>query len=227
MYTIKYSVQFSHSVVSDSLGPHGLQHARLPCPSPTPRPSSNSCPLSQWWNPTISSSVIPFSSCLQSFPRSGSFQRSQFFILSGQILELHLQHQTLQWIFRTISFRIDWFALLAVQGTLKSLLQHHGSKASILWCSAFIMVQLSHPYITIGNTIALTILTFVSKVISLLLICFLGLSLLFFQGVSFNFMAAVTICSDFGAQGYKVCHCFHHFPIYFPWSIGPDVRAGL
>ena len=120
---------------------------------------------------------------------------------------------------RLISFRIDWFALFAVQGTLKGLLQHHGSKASFLWCSAFFMVQLSHPYVTTGNTIVLTIRTFVSKGISLLLICFLGLSLLFFQGVSFNFMAAVTICSDFGAQGNKVCHCFHHFPIYFPRSM--------
>ena len=69
-------VQFSHSVVSDSLRPHGLQHARLPCPSPTPRIYSNSCPLSQWYHPIISSSVIPFSSCLQSFPSSGSFPTS-------------------------------------------------------------------------------------------------------------------------------------------------------
>ena len=71
--------QFSRSVLSDSLQPHGLQHARLPCPSPTPRACSNWCPLSQWWHPTISSSVVPFSSCLQSFPALGSFPRSQFF----------------------------------------------------------------------------------------------------------------------------------------------------
>ena len=78
------SVQFSHSVVSDSLQPHGLQHSRLPCPSPTPRAYSNSCPLSQWCHPTISSSVVPFSSCPQSFPASGSFQMSQFFTSGGQ-----------------------------------------------------------------------------------------------------------------------------------------------
>ena len=78
------SVQFSHSVVSDSLRPHGLQHARLPCPSPSPRVYSNSCPLSQWWHPTISSSVVPFSSHLQSFSVSGSFQVSQFFSSGGQ-----------------------------------------------------------------------------------------------------------------------------------------------
>ena len=78
------SVQFSCSVVSNSLWPHGLQHARLPCPSPTPRACSNSCPLSQWYHLTISSSVVPFSSCLQSFPASGSFPMSQFFTLGGQ-----------------------------------------------------------------------------------------------------------------------------------------------
>ena len=78
------SVQFSHSVVSDSLRPHGLQHARPPCPSPTPRVYSSSCLLSQWCHPAISSSVIPFSSCLQSFPAPGSFPVSQFFTSGGQ-----------------------------------------------------------------------------------------------------------------------------------------------
>ena len=77
-------VQFSHSVVSDSLQPHELQHARLPCPSPTPRACSNSCPSSPWCHPTISCSVIPFSSCLQSFPASGSFPMSQFFASGSQ-----------------------------------------------------------------------------------------------------------------------------------------------
>ena len=78
------SVEFSHSVVSDSLQPHGLQHARLPCPSPIPGAYSNSHPLSRWCHPTVSSSVIPFSSCLQSFPASGSLQTSQFFASGGQ-----------------------------------------------------------------------------------------------------------------------------------------------
>ena len=80
------SVQFSHSVMSDFLWPHGLQHARLPCPSPTPRACSNSCPLSRWCHPTISSSVVPFSSCLQSFPGSGSFPMRQFFASGGQTI---------------------------------------------------------------------------------------------------------------------------------------------
>ena len=94
------SVQFIHSVMSDSLRPHGLQHTRLPCPSPTPRAFSNSCPSSQWCHPTISSSVFPFSSHLQSFLASGSFQMSQFFTSGGQIMEFQLQHQFFQWIFR-------------------------------------------------------------------------------------------------------------------------------
>ena len=112
-----------------------------------------------------------------------------------------------------ISFRIDWFEPLAVQGNLKSLLQHHSSKASILLCSAFFIVQLSHPYMTIGKTIALTRLTFVGKVMSLL---FNMLSRLVITCL--NFMVAVTICSDFGAPKNKVSHCFHCFPIYLPLS---------
>ena len=121
-----YVTQFSCSVASDSLWSHGLQHASLPCPSPAPRACSNSSPLSQWCHPTISSSIIPFSSPLQSFPASGSFPVSQFFELGAEGV------QPFQWIFRTDFFRIHWFDLLAVQGTLKRLLQHHSSKASVL-----------------------------------------------------------------------------------------------
>ena len=95
------SVQFSHSVMPESLQPHGLQHARLPCPSPTPRACSNSCPSGQWCHPTISSSVIPFSSCLQSFPASGSFPVSHFFTSGGQSTGASAEHLYFQWIFRT------------------------------------------------------------------------------------------------------------------------------
>ena len=150
------SVQFNHSVVSDSLRPHGLQHARPPCPSPAPRVYPNSCPLSLWCNPTISSSVIPFSSCPQSFPASGSFPMSQLSASGGQSIAFQLQISPSNEYPGLISFRMDWLDLLAVQGTLKSLLQHHSSKASILRCSAFFIVQFSHPYRTTGKTIALT-----------------------------------------------------------------------
>ena len=164
------SVQFGPSVMSDSLWPHGLQHARLPCPSPTPRACSNSCPLSRWCHPTISYSVVPSSSCLQPFPASGSFQMSQFFASGGQSIGDSASASVLpENIPGLISFRIDLFDLLAVQRTLKSLLQHHSSKASFLRCSVSFMVQVSHPYMTTGKTIALTMTrwTFVGKVMSL------------------------------------------------------------
>ena len=153
--------------MSDSLWPHGLQHARLPCPS-TPRACSNSCPLSPWCHPTVSSSVIPFSSCLQSLPASGSFPMSQFLASVVKDWSFSFSISPSNEYSGLISLRIDWFYLLAVQGTLKSLLQHHSSKASIIWHSAFFIVQLSHPYMTTGKTIALTRWTFVGKVKSLL-----------------------------------------------------------
>ena len=144
----------------DSLPPHGLQHSRPSCPSSTPRVYNNSCPLSRWCPPTTSSSAVPFSSRLQSFPASGSFHNIQFFASGGQSIGASSnEHSGL------ISLRIDWLDLLAVQGTHKRLLQHH---SSILQCSAFLIVQLSHPYMTIGKIIALTRWTFVGKVMSLL-----------------------------------------------------------
>ena len=154
--------------MSHSLQPHGLQHVRPPCPSPTPGVYSNSCSLSRWCHPTTSSSVIPFSSHLQSFPESESFQMSQLVTSGG--------HKSWSFSFNIspsyeysglISFKIDWLDLLAVQGSLKSLFQHHSSKASILRCSAVFIVQLSHPYMTTGKTIALTRRTFLGKVMSL------------------------------------------------------------
>ena len=165
------SVQFSHSVVYDSLRPHEPQHARPSCPSSTPRAHSNPCSLSQWWHPTISSSVVPFSSCPQPFPASGSFQMSAVRIRRPKYWTFSFNIHPANEHPRLISFGMDWLDLLAVQGTLKSLLQHHSSKASILLCSAFFMVQLSHPYMTTGKTIALTRRTFVDKVMSLLLKC--------------------------------------------------------
>ena len=137
------SVQLSCSVVSDPLRPQESQHARPPCPSPTPRVYSNSYPSSRWCHPAISSSVVPFSYCPQSLPASGSFSMSQLVAWGGQSIGVSASaskaHPGL------ISFRMDWLDLLAVQGTLKSLLQHHSSKASIFWHWAFFTVQLLHP----------------------------------------------------------------------------------
>ena len=136
---------------------------------PTPGVYSNSCPFSRWCHPTISCSVIHFSSCPQSFPASGSFQMNQLFTSGGQIISFSFNISSSNEHPGRISFTMDWMALLAVQGTLKSLLQHHRSKASILWRSALFTVQLSHPYMTTGKTIALTRWTLVGKAMSLLL----------------------------------------------------------
>ena len=156
------SVQFRCSVVSDSLWPHGLQHAKLPCLSPTPGACSNSWPSSWWCHSNISSSVIPFSSCLQSFPASGTFPMSQFFTSGGQSIGVSMNIQ--DW------YPLGWICWLSLQskGTLKSLLQQHSSKASILQRSVFFIVQLWHPSMTIGKTIALTRWTFLGRVMSLL-----------------------------------------------------------
>ena len=170
-----YWVQFSHSVVSDSLQPHGVQHTRLHCPSPTPRACSNSCPWSWGCHPTISSSVVPFSSCLQSFSASVFSKESVLRIRWPKYWSFSFSISPSNGYSGLISIRIDWLGLLAVQGTLKSLLQYHTSKVSILWCSAFFIVQLLHLYVTTGKTIALTRQTSIGKVTSLFfLICYLG-----------------------------------------------------
>ena len=147
------SVQFSHSVVCGSLRPHELQHARPPCPSLTPRVHPNPCPLSQWCHPTIWSSVVPFSSCPPLLLLPSIFPSIRVFSSESVLCIRWPKYWTFSFNIRTsnehpglISFRMDWLDLLAVQGTLKSLIQHHSSKASILWCSTFFIVQLSHDH---------------------------------------------------------------------------------
>ena len=153
----------SRLVMAYSLRPRGLQHTRLPCPSPSPGACSNSCPLSQGCHPTILSSVVPFF-CLQSFPASAPFLVNQLFRwLKYWSFSFNISPSNEY--SGLISFRINWFDILAVWGPLKSLLQHHSIKASILWCSVFFMVQLSYPYMATGETIALTTWTVVGKVI--------------------------------------------------------------
>ena len=150
-----------------SLQLHELQHSRPPCPSQTPGDYSDSCPSSQWCHADISSSVVPFSSCPQSLPASEYFPVSQFFTWGGQstgvsALASFLPKKSQDW-------SSEWTGWISLQSkTLKRLLQHHSSKASILRCSAFLMVQFSHPYMTTRKTIALTRRTFVGKVMSLL-----------------------------------------------------------
>ena len=154
--------------MSASLRPHGLHHARLPCPPPTPRAYSNSCPLSQRCHPTILSSVVPLPPSV--FPSIRVFSKESVLrIRWPKYWSFSFSISPSNEYSGLTSFRIDWFDLLAVQGTCDRLLQHHSSKGSILWCSAFFKVQLSHPYMTTGKTIALTRQTFAGKVMSLLL----------------------------------------------------------
>ena len=164
-----YSVQFSHSVVFNSLRPHELQHARPPCLSPTPRVHSNSRPSTRWCRPVISSCrplllLPPIPPSIRVFSNESTLHMRwpKYWSFSFNISPSN-EHPGL------ISFRMNWLDLLAVQGTLKSLLQHHSSKPSIIRCSASFTVQLSHPYMTSGKIIALTRWTFVGKVMSLLL----------------------------------------------------------
>ena len=166
------SVQFSCSVLSDSLWPHGhshgLQHAEVPYLSLIPGACSDSCPLSQWCHPTISSSVAPFSSCLQSSLASGSFQMSQFFTSGGQSIGVSASASVLPVNIQDWS-PLGWTGWISLQSkVLSSLLQHQSSKASILRRSAFFIVQLSHPYMTTGKTITLTRQIVVGKIIPLL-----------------------------------------------------------
>ena len=154
--------------MSSSFRPHGLQHPRPPCPSPTPRAYPNSCPLSQWCHSIISSSVVPFSH-LQSFPASESFPVSQFFASGGlnigvsasaSVLPMNIQ----DW------FPLGWtgWILMQSKGVLRVFFNTTVQKHHFFWCSAFFMIQLSHPYMTTGKTIALTVWIFVDKVTSLL-----------------------------------------------------------
>ena len=203
-------------------GTQGLQHAWLPCPSPTPGAYSNSCPSSQWCHPTFSSSVVPFSSYLQSFPTSGSFPMSLFFTSGGQNIGVSAATSVPPMNIQDW-FSLGWTGLISLQSKgLKSLLQHHSSKASILLHSAFFIVQLSHPYMTTGKTRALIRQTFAGKVMSLIfnMLCTLVIAFLPRSKLFLNFMAAVTICSDFGAQENKVSDYFHCFSIYLPCSVG-------
>ena len=150
--------------MSSSLRHHGLQHARIHCPSPTPKAYSNSCPLCRWCHPTISASVVPFSSHLQSSPASGSFPMSQFFTSGGQSIGVSASASVL--LMNTEDWSpLGWTGWISLQSKgLWSLLQQHSSKTSILWHSAFFIVQLSHPYRATGKTMALTRRTLVGKV---------------------------------------------------------------
>ena len=202
--------------------PHGLQHPRLPCPPPTPRAYSNSCALSQWYHPTILFSVVPSPPALNLSQHQGLLKWVSSSHQVAKVLELQLQHQCFQWNSGLISFRVDWYEVLACQGILKSLLQYHSSKASNLQRTAFLMVQVSHPYMTTGKTITLTRHTCVGKVMSLLFNMLSRLVIAFLPRskcllISWLQSPSAVILKP---PKNKVCHCFHSFSIYLPWSDG-------
>ena len=153
--------QFSHSVVSDSLRPHE-PHTRPPCPSPTPGVYSNSCPLSRWCHPAISSSVIPFSSCPQSFPASRSFPMSQLFSWGGQNIGVSASASVLPMNTQDWS-PLGWTSWISLQskGLSRVLFTTTVQKHQFFCAQLSFIVHLSHPYMTIGKTIALTRWTFV------------------------------------------------------------------
>ena len=202
--------------------PWTARHARLPCSLTTPRACSNSCSLSRWCHPIISYSVIPFSSSLQSFPASGSFPMSQFFVSGSQSIGVSALASVLP---KNIQ---DWFPLGLIGWTslqpkrFSKSSPTPSSKASSLRCSAFFIVQLSHPYMTTGKTIAFTRQIFVGKVMSLL---FNMLSRLVIAFLPRNKSLLISWLQSSSAviletKKIKVCHCFHCFLIYLPWSDG-------
>ena len=187
--------------MSKSLWPHALQQVKFPSPSLSPGVCSNSGPLIRWCHPTISFSVSPLSSYFQSLPGSGSIPVSQFFAWGGQSIGASPSASVLPMNIQ------DWYPLgltglisLQAKGLSKGCPHHHSSKASILWRSAFFMVQLLHPYMTPGKTTALNRWTFVSNVVLLIFNMLSRLVIAFLpKSKCLNFMAAVPINSDFGA----------------------------
>ena len=208
---------FSHPVVSDSLWPHGLQHTRPLCPSPSPKVCPGLFPLHQWCHPAISSSDALFFFCPQSFPASGTFLMSQLFASDDQNIGVSTSASVLPMSIQ------GWFPLRLTD--LISLLSNGLSrvfssswKASIPQC--FFTVQLSQ-YMTTGKTIALAIWTFVGRVMSAIQhtveVCHRFPAK---KQTSSHFMAAVTIHSDFRAEEEEICHSYHLSPLYLPWSNG-------
>ena len=192
--------------MSDSLRPHRLEHPRPPCLSPTPGVYSNSCPLSQWCHPIISSSVVPFSSRLQSFPESGFFQMSQFFISGGQSIGVSASASVRPMNIQSW-FPLGWTGWISLQP--KGLSRVFSPATQFKGINSLVLSFLyspSHPYMTTGKIIVLTRWTFVGKVMSLLFNMLSRLIVAFLPWTSIFFMAAVTNCSDFEAQENKVCH---------------------
>ena len=214
-------VLFNRPLMSGSLRPHGRQHARTLCPSPSLEVCPSSCLLHWWCHPAISFSSSDALLLLPSiFPSIRDFSsESTVLIRWPKYWSFNLSISPSNEYSVLISLKIDWFDLLAVWGTLRSLLRDNSLKASVLWLSAFFTVQLSQLYVAPGKTVALTVQTFVGRGMSAFQhtveVCH---SFPVKKQASSDLMAAVTIRSDFRAQEEGICHHFQFFPLYLPWS---------
>ena len=212
------------SSFTQSLRPHGLQHARLPCPTPTPGAYSNSCPSSQWCHLILCQSLLLLSSIFHSIRAFSS--ESVIHIRWPKYWSFSFSISPSNEYSGLISFRMDWFDLLAVQGTLKSLFQHHSSTASILQCSAFFIVQISESHMTAGKKIALTRQTFVGKVISLLFNVLSRLVIVFLPRSNHVLIFWLQSPSAMILVLKKIVyHCFHCSPIFCIEMIRPDAMV--
>ena len=205
--------------MSNSLWPDESQHTRPPCPSPAPTVYPNSCPLSWWCHPSISFSVIPFSSFPQDFPASESFQMNQLFTSGDQSIGVSASTSVLPMNTQDWS-PLGWTGWISLQskGLSRVFSNMAVQKHQFFGTQLSFIVQLSHPYMATGKTIASTRRTFVGKVMSLLFNMLSKFVITFLPRSKCLLIswAAINICSDFGAEKNKVSHCFHCFPIYFP-----------
>ena len=194
IFILEFSVQFSPVAQSCPTLCDCMNHSMPGLPVHHQHPESTQTHVHQVGDAIHPSHPLssPSPPALNLSQHQSLFKWVSFLHQVDKVLEFQLQHQSFQWIFRTISFRMDWLDLLAVQGTLKSLLQHRSSKASILWCSAFFIVQLSHPHMTTGKTITLTRWTFVGKVMSLFINMLSSLVITFH--ISIYIYISISIC---------------------------------
>ena len=214
------SVQFSRLVVSDSLRPHELQHARPPCPPSTPGVHWNSCPLSWWCHPAISTSDIPFSSCPQSLPASDSFPMNKLFTWGGQSIGVWALASVLP--MNTQDWSLEWTGWISLQSKGLSRVFSNTTIQKHQFFSAQLSSQSnSHPHMTTGKITALTRWTFVGKVMSLLLNMLSKLVITFIPRSKRLLISWLQSPSAVILEPKKIVwHCFHCFPIYFPWSDG-------
>ena len=205
--------------MSDSLQPHELQHARPPCPSPTPGVYSNTCPLSQWCHPIISSSVIPFSSCLQTFPATGYFQMSQFFTSGGQSIGVSASTSVLPMNIQDW-FPLGWTGWISLQSKGLARIFSNTTVQKHQFLGAQLSLQ-SNSHMITGKTIALIRWTFVGKVMSLLFNMLSRLVITFLPRSKHLLISGLQSPSAVILEPKKiVCHCFHCFHIYLSWSDG-------